>query len=647
MAHGYRDPDITLQATAQQTPEGALTLQIHALSSAVARLKAAQPFVVRQAVDGGLSFAGPLDLQVDLAGLARAFGSLLGLAGGETLGGEVTIVGSATGDAEAGRLDTQIRGTRIVLPPSWSERRAQATLAGTLGVAWTRSGLEAELTGLQGLGLSAEGKARLTKQAESLALESAEARFSGDLAELRGWFGPKLGLAPEASLAGRAQGTLRVTQPNQALRVEGRVQVANLAYRATPEAAPLEEPALTLENATVLPAGADPMRLETLKLLGNGYQLDLSGSTLGGADGALDLRGSLQGDATLVAARLKPFLGEGMKDLEGRGALQGRFALSSRGTPLLERATASADLTLGTWTFSGALLEATRLTLQRAGPGTPYDARLTTTLNGGSAVIALGVSPKGERFPWTLTTQLKGVDTSTWITSGAGFRRLAYVLPTLVPTGSKVPVLSGKLDAQVDLAAADLLGPDLSPTLAGRGTLALTQGTLTQSTLFGSMGAGGGGMGEVGKALTQVAPEVGKLLASLVRAAAFQEITSRFEVGQERVDVKEAKMVAKEHRVEMSGSVSFAQQADLAVRLWLGSKAGEELQRVLPDQTIPLRVRGALDKPQVTPDLKAGDLLKGALPKPTDLLEDLKKDPKKALEDAKKLKDRWKELLPR
>ena len=58
---------------------------------------------------------------------------------------------------------------------------------------------------------------------------------------------------------------------------------------------------------------------------------------------------------------------------------------------------------------------------------------------------------------------------------------------------------------------------------------------------------------------------------------------------------------------------------------------------------LPLRVRGPLERPQVTPDLKASDLLQGVLPKPEDLL----KDPKKALDEAKKLKDRWKELLPR
>ena len=64
---------------------------------------------------------------------------------------------------------------------------------------------------------------------------------------------------------------------------------------------------------------------------------------------------------------------------------------------------------------------------------------------------------------------------------------------------------------------------------------------------------------------------------------------------------------------------------------------------VLPDQTIPLRIRNTLDKPQVIPDLKASDLLKGALPKPADVL----KDPNKALDEAKKLKDRWRELIPK
>jgi hypothetical protein len=641
VAEGYRDPDITLQAGAQRAPDGALTVQVFALKSAIARLESKQPFVVRRATGGALSFAGPLDLRVDLAALASAFGSRLALRPGETLAGELAVVGTATGDPQAGRLDAQVQGSRIVLPASWSQSRAQATVGGTLGVAWSATGLDAQLSALQGLGLTAEGKARLAQKDDALALESAEARFTGDLAQVRAWFGARLGLGPDATLSGRAQGTVRVTQPAGGQRIEGRVQVANLGYRATRDGAVLDEPAVTLEHVVLLPTAEGPTRLETLKLLGNGYQLDLSGSSFGGAAGGCDLRGTLQGDATQLAARVRPFLGEGMKDLEGRGAIQGRLAWTSRDASWVERASATADLALGTWTFSGAVLEATRLTLQRPGPGAPYDVQLTSTLNGGQAVLALGVSPKGERLPWTLTTQLKGVDTSTWITSGSGLRRLAYVLPTLVPTGSKVPVLSGKLDAQVELAAADLAGPDLGPTLAGRGTVTLAQGTLTQSTLFGTLGSGG--LGEVGKVLAQVAPEVGKTLASLIRAAAFQEVHSRFEVGHERVDVKEARLVAKEHRIDMAGHVTFAQQADLGVRLWLGSKAGEELGRVLPDASIPMRVRGPLDKPQVTPDLKAADLLKGALPTPGDVL----KDPKKALEEAKKLKDRWKELLPK
>ena len=143
--------------------------------------------------------------------------------------------------------------------------------------------------------------------------------------------------------------------------------------------------------------------------------------------------------------------------------------------------------------------------------------------------------------------------------------------------------------------------------------------------------------------LTQVAPEVGKELANLTRAVAFQEITSKFTIAQERVEVLETKMLARSHRLDLKGVVTFDQRVDLAARLWMGSKAGDELKRVLPDQTIPLRIRNTLTQPQVLLDLKASELLKGALPTPADIL----KDPKKALEEAKKLKDRWKELLPK
>jgi hypothetical protein len=87
---------------------------------------------------------------------------------------------------------------------------------------------------------------------------------------------------------------------------------------------------------------------------------------------------------------------------------------------------------------------------------------------------------------------------------------------------------------------------------------------------------------------------------------------TRFEIGERRVLVKESRLTAQAHRLELDGVVGFDERVDMRARLWLGSKAGEELKKAVPDQTLPLRVRGTLATPQVTPDLKASDLLKAA-----------------------------------
>lgn len=644
-AQTFVEPQVTARFDLARGPDGAGSLALHGVSSSIARLTGPQPFVIQQDAAGGLSFAGPLDLAVDLDALTRAFGAALGLRPGERLRGALTLKGGATGSSDSGRFEATLTGTGLSLPPSWSANRALAAIEGRLLLAWTEESLTLEARGVNALGLTAEGEARFEKQGATTPLVSADARVEADLAQVRAWFGPLLGLDPAATLAGRVQSVVKVTLPAEGLRLEGTTQTAGLAYRATPGGSLLEEPGLSIEHTFALAQGEGPTRFEVLRLRGNGYQADLSGSSVGGADGALDLRGTIAGDAARVAERVAAFLGPDLKDLKGQGQVAGRFALQSQGEALVAGSTVDLDLTLGTWTSSGAVLSDARLTVKRASTREPYLVEVVSGANGGSATARLTLTPQGEALAWTLASTLKGVDMSTIVTTGPVSRKLAYVLPTLLPMNSATPVLSGKLDATVDLRASDLGGDALLTTLAGTGNLALTQGTLGQSSLFAALGTGGGGggLGEVGKVLAQVAPEVGKELANLTRAVAYQEITSRFTVAQQRVEVLETKMTAQAHRLDLKGVVTFDQRVDLTARLWLGSKAGEELKRVLPDQTLPLRIRNTLAQPQVVPDLKTSDLMQAALPTPAEIL----KDPKKALDEAKKLKDRWKELLPK
>lgn len=610
---GYSEREVTFQGRLSRAKDGALRVLLYDVKSALVRVAAPKPFEARIGTDGSASFAGPLDLTVDLDALSRAFGGALGLARGERLRGTLVAKGTATGTADEGRLDAVLAGRDLVQPPTWGPNRAAGALDGALRVTWTRTALLGEVKDLRGLGLDLGVQAASKRDATSTAFDGADLRLTADLAQVRAWFGGKLGIAPEATLAGKLLSTLRMSSTSAGIRVEGTTQVATLAYRAAPNGALLDEPALTIEHTLVLPREAGPLALEKARLRGNGYAADLSGSSFGsGPSGKVDVLLALDGESQRLAERVRAFLGPEYQDLVGSGRVTGKAHFTGSGTPLLAAGTAAGDFALGTWGAAGATLADGRLTVARAKPTGPYQLALTGTLNQGPTAVDLGVTPAGEALGWRLLGKLKGVDLSTVVANHGAGKYLGYVLPTLVPTNKDMPVLSGRLDADVDLAAADLSGDPLLGTLAGRGTIALTQGTLGESTLFQAIG-GGQGLGEVGKALDKVAPEVGRELAGLQRAVAFESVFSRFEVGNRRLDVKEARLTGSTTRVDMNGTVGFDQHVDLAAQLWIGSRAGDQLRKVRPDQTIPLRITGTLDKPKVQPNLNIGDLLKGGL----------------------------------
>jgi hypothetical protein len=639
---GYAERDVTLQGRFSRSKDGEMRVLIYDVRSALARLSGTKPFEARIAPGGAVSFAGPLDLAVDLDALSRAFGGALGLAHGERLRGTFGARGTTSGTSEDGRLEATLAGRGVEVPASWGPSRVPGTLDGTVTLTWTRTALLGEVKDLRGLGLEASATAALKRDATSTAFDGADLRLVADLAQVRALFGAKLGLAAGTTLAGRLHTTLRVSSAPAGRRIDGTTQVAALAYRAAPDGALLDEPALTLEHVLVVPRETGPLTLETARVRGNGYAADLSGSSFGpGADGRVDLRGTLEGEAARLAERVRAFLPRDYHDLTGSGRVTGRIAFAGGPSPsLLAGGTADADLTLGTWSAAGATLAEARLTVGRPKAGVPYQVALTGTLNQGTAAIGLAATPAGDALGWRLVAGLKGVDLSTVLLDHGAGKYLGYVLPTIVPTDKSTPVLSGRLDADVDLAATDVSGDALRKTLAGRGNLALTQGTLAESTLFAAIG-GGNGLGEVGKTLRQVAPEVGQALAGFQRAVTFESLMSRFEVGGERIDVKEARLAGHAVRIDMAGIVDFEQRIDLATLLWIGSKAGERLKTVVPDQTLPLRVKNTLQDPRIIPDVKMGNLLKGALER---LLqqggEGLGDVGKRLEEEAKKLKER-------
>lgn len=611
---GYEEADVTLQARLLRTADGTQTVQVFGLTSALARLMGQQPFSATLAPSGALTFAGPLDLTIDLSALSRLAGTPLGLAKGERLRGTLGAKGSASGTADDGRLEATLAGRDLAFPASWSEARTAGALDGSLTLTWTRSALLLDVKDLRGLGLTAAGQAALKRDPVSTAFDGAELTLGADLAQVRERFGARLGLAPGASLSGQVNASLKASSDAGRRRLSGTTRIAGLVYRSGADAAPLEEPALTLEHTLVAGPGSSPWSLETGRARGNGYLLDLSGSSFSGeAPRRVELTGRIEGDAARLAERVRAFLGPDYRDLTGVGKVTGKVSFRSGGPDLLAAGTADADLTLGTWSAAGGTLADGRLTVKRTAASGPYQTALTGTLNQGTASVGLSLEPRGPALAWRLVTALKGVDLSTVIGNHGAGQYLGYVLPTLVPMDKATPMLSGRLDADLDLAAADLTGDPALASLAGRGTVALTQGTLGESTLFGAI-AGGNGLGDVGKTLLQVVPEVGQELANLQKTLAFQSLTSRFEVGNRRVDVKETHLTGSALRIDLSGTVEFDQRVALAARLWIGSRAGEALKRAVPDQTLPLKITNTLDKPRVLPDLNAADLLKGALP---------------------------------
>lgn len=630
------EPSLSARISLAQAGDGRAELALEQLASSLLRMEGTQPFVLRRAADGSASGEGPLDLRVDLAALPRVLPDALPPAEAAQLAGTLRLVGTAQGTGREGALELALTSAGLRLPAGEGRPPVAGDLAGKGALRWSggRSTLEATLAGL-GVEARATAQAADGPDGTGPQLEQARLEARAALADVARALGPVLGLPPGSVLEGRLVLESTVGGPASARRLEGRLSAEQLAWQGEPGARRIEEPSVVLEHALVLGAGEGPLAIERLRLASRAVALELSGR--GGQDGTFDLRGTLAGDAALLAERLRALGGESVADLQGEGALSGRMeARAAAGTtPLAERLQASADLALGSWESSGARLEQVRLSAQRPQLDQPLSLVLEAGLNRGTARAALALRPAGGRLPWTLDARLAQVDTGTFVMRNAMVKRLAMVLPTLVPFDAKTPALSGLLDASLALSAPGTEEADLRTGLAGRGEVLLSKGTLGQSTLFGSL-AGGSTLGEVGQVLLRMAPEVSKVLSGLARAITYREISSRFSIAGEVLTIEQARMAAADHRLEMEGRVTADAVGDLRARLFLEGKAGEEAQRVLPKGALPLRIRGPLASPEIRPDLKASDLLQAVVPSPADLL----KDPKKA-------RDRLKDLIPR
>jgi hypothetical protein len=197
--------------------------------------------------------------------------------------------------------------------------------------------------------------------------------------------------------------------------------------------------------------------------------------------------------------------------------------------------------------------------------------------------------------------EVVGVDTSPLMTQRGAGRYLAYAIPALLPADANVPVLSGRLDAQVDLEAAALDAPLRDDSLRGRARVHLTEGEIRQSTLFQ-----GDGMGKVVQALSVAVPEAGRALQGLARAVLFTSLESNLVVGERRVDVQSMNLLGRHARIQGRGQVNFSEQVAMNVELEL---EGKLLAKVVPQGALPLQIGGTLGRPQVLPRIDLAKLV--------------------------------------
>jgi hypothetical protein len=273
------------------------------------------------------------------------------------------------------------------------------------------------------------------------------------------------------------------------------------------------------------------------------------------------------------------------------------------------------DASFGAFRSGGLSLSQGSLTAKRPDGARPLALSVSSGVNGGTLKADASVDLGREERPWGATVVARGIDTSALVTSKGAARWLPMVLPALVPAGSKTPVLSGRLDADLELRSSALLGDAMAAALSGKGSLAMGRGSLSDSTLFAAI-AGKGKGGTALTALGKLVPEVGRELEALGRSVVFSEMSSRFGIGARQVRLDEVKLTAERASLVFSGVVGFDGRTDLRVPLRLGGDVGKAIRPYVKDQTIPLRVRGDVEKPRVEPDLTLENVGKG-------LLEDL------------------------
>ncbi len=572
-----------------------------------------RPMQLQIDADGRWGLDGAFDLILDLPSLSRLLGTeALGLERGERLAGVVRVKGNARGNANEMQLGAGIGAGGIRFPPSWGTGSQAGTLQGTFKLNTEANGGRFQLDKLTGMGLTVSATAELDRSTGETKLANAEADVTGDLARVRPFFGGKLGVSPTGQLAGQLRGVVRVVDQGETMRVvTEQLAATNVIWRKDAASRPVQQARVQLDADVRLGEAPRPHLLDVLTLTAVGIEADLSGASLAlEPDMATDGTLRLAGDAGKLAPVLSAALGEGYEDLKGSGPISGSLRLKGSMAEHGRQFLVEGTLGLATWSTGGLTLADVRLELVRPGTAAPLAATLSSVINGGRSRLGATFSLGAPTTPWQGKLDVQGADTSTIVLSSGLGRYLAFAFPALLPAQTNQPVLSGRLVADVQASSTDIASPALTDRLTGRGSVAMRQGEIKQSTLFGGRS---NKLTRVVGMLRTAVPEAGSVLYEISKSVTFVSLDSQFNIANRIVNLERATLRGRRVNVDMKGRVDFDARVALDANTTVLGSAGRELAKVVPNAVIPLRISGTLEDPRVVPNVDIKRIVGGGV----------------------------------